>query len=238
VKSPTIAEQQQFWDDWNRSWRFRGDLDYFMHRQQQVALDTARRVQLQNGKILDVGCGTGWLGNALTEFGRVTGTDLSPESIREGQKRHPAVELLAGDFLTLGLQGPFDFIVSADALAHFYDQSAFMARVAELLRPGGTFLLMTQNQFVWDRRSKYKTAGDGYIQRWPSLPQLRSMLAPRFSIEFESSLVPGGDQGVLWWVENRYVRGIIGRLIGRKRWESLLESAKLGRELVVVARKR
>jgi hypothetical protein len=46
----------------------------------------------------------------------------------------------------------------------------------------------------------------------------------------------GGDRGTLWWVENRWVRGGMGRLVGRQRWRSTLEALRIGRELVVVAR--
>ena len=47
------------------------------------------------------------------------------------------------------LDGPFDLVVSADVISHVGDQQAFVDRVTALLRPGGTFLLMTQNGPVW-----------------------------------------------------------------------------------------
>jgi hypothetical protein len=64
------------------------------------------------------------------------------------------------------------------------------------------------------------------------------MLDPHFEIERVTSIYPGGDQGLLWWVENRYVRGGMGRLLGKQRWRSLLEAARIGRELVLVARRK
>jgi hypothetical protein len=72
---------------------------------------------------------------------------------------------------------------------------------------------------------------------WPSLSRIKELLLPRFEIESISSIDPGGDRGTLWWVENRWVRGGMGRIIGKQRWRSLLESLRLGRELTITARK-
>lgn len=235
---PPLDAQRDFWDGWNQSWRFRDGFDEFMDRQREIALECAEGLGLRGAKILEIGCGTGWLANTLVPFGQVTATDLSPNSIAEGQRRHPAVTLLCGDFLTLDLSGPFDFVLSADALAHMYDQPLFMKRVAELLRPGGTFLLMTQNPPIWARRSSLKPLGTGQIQIWPDLARIKALLAPQFIVEKVTSIVPGGDRGLLWWVENRYVRGGMRRLFGRRRWDSLLETARLGRELVIISRRR
>src|SRR6185503_4377504 len=104
-------------------------------------------------RILGIGCGTGWLEEGLLTFGEVWGTDLSEAAIEEGRRRHPHVKLRCCDFLSADLPGPFDLIVSADSLVPMADHARCMQRVAELLRPGGTFLLMTQNPGIWARRS-------------------------------------------------------------------------------------
>jgi SAM-dependent methyltransferase len=234
---PSIDLQRTFWDEWNANWRFR-DPDYFMQRQLEVAQKLAGDLSLKSARILEAGSGTGWLSNGLVGYGAAVATDLSPASIEEGRRRYPQVDLRCGDFLKMDLPDGFDLIVSADALAHMHDQQAFFQRISGKLKEGGTFLLMTQNSFVWDRRSGLKRLGHGQLQRWPSLNEIRTLLAPDFEIEKIGSLVPGGDRGVLFWVENRYIRGAFGRLVGRKRWESWLEALRLGRELVIVARKR
>ncbi len=234
---PSIDQQRTFWDQWNTEWRFR-DPDYFMQRQLEVAQQLASDLSLKNARILEAGCGTGWLSNGLIAYGAVVATDLSPASIEEGRRRYPRVDLRCGDFLAMDLPDEFDLIISADALAHMHDQKAFFKRISGKLKDGGTFLLMTQNSFVWDRRSALKRLGHGQLQRWPSLDEIRTLLASDFEIQKIGSLLPGGDRGVLFWVENRYIRGAFGRILGRKRWESWLEALGLGREWVIVARKR
>src|SRR5262245_26769865 len=110
-----------------------------MQRQLEVAVAVATKAGLRDARILDIGCGTGWLGNGLRSFGAVWGTDLSSEAVREGSLRHPDVHLVCGDFLEIELPGPFDLAVSADSIAHMPDQEACVRRVAALVHPGGTF---------------------------------------------------------------------------------------------------
>jgi SAM-dependent methyltransferase len=239
--SSTSANPNQYWDEWNQTWRFRDDCDGFMERQRDLAISVARETGLREVRILDVGCGTGWLGNALLPFGRVWGTDLSPSAIADGSRRYPELKLICSDFLEVDLPGPFDLVVSADAFAPMHDHEACVRRIAALLNPGGTFLLMTQNPPIWRRRSTLRQLPNcvphASTDEWPSLGRIRDLLRPSFIIQRVTSLDPGGDTGFLWWVENRYVRGGMGRLLGRTRWRSLLERARLGRELVVVARR-
>ena len=234
---PSIDAQKEFWARWNEKWRFRDGLDDFMQRQSHIAVAWAARVGLERASILDAGCGTGWLGDTLRPFGRVIGVDLSPTAIAEGSRRHTGVDLRCGDFLTMELPTQFDFVVSADSLAHVADQRAYITRVAGLMRPGGTLLLMSQNPPIWRRRSKWVPTEAGQIEVWPSLRDLRSYLRPSFTVLHVTSLVPGGDRGALWWVENRFVRQAVRQLVGASRWDALLERALLGRELVVVAQR-
>ncbi len=238
AKPPPLDEQRRFWDDWNRGWRFRDGYDEFMDRQRETAIEVARRAHLHDARILDAGCGTGWLGQALLPFGRVWGTDLSQAAIDEGRGRYSGVQLICGDFLQLELPGPLDFVVMAGSLTNMYDQPGAVRRVAELLREGGTYLLMTPNREIWRHRSRLGPPGKGCFMTWPTLEAYRELLRPHFAIESISTIDPGGDSGLLWWVENRWVRGGMRRLIGRNRWRDLLESARLGREWVIVARRR
>jgi 2-polyprenyl-3-methyl-5-hydroxy-6-metoxy-1,4-benzoquinol methylase len=176
-----------------------------MERQRDQAVAVARSANLRDARILDAGCGTGWLGNALLPFGEVWGIDLSEAAVAEGRRRHPGLKLVRGDVLAVELPAEFDLVVSADSLIHMHDQERFVRRVATLLKPGGTFLLMTQNRGVWRRKSTLKPLESGQVQRWLSVRQYLRLLGPFFTVERVTSLAPGGDRGVLWWVENRYV---------------------------------
>lgn len=234
---PTLTEQGAFWDGWNHHFRAAA-IDSFMARQRDIAVGVATAEKLYQARILDVGCGTGWLGHSLLQFGSITGTDLSQSAIAHGCAAFPEVDLRCGDFLDMPLEGPFDLVVSADVISHVYDQPRFVSRIAELLRPGGVFVLMTQNVFVWNRSSRLQQVKPGQIRNWPSLRRVHELLQRDFRIEWITSIVPGGDRGVLFWVDNRWVSGAMRRLLLGHSWVRLLESARLGRELVYVARRR
>jgi SAM-dependent methyltransferase len=210
-----------------------------MERQADVARSVASRLPVANPRVLDVGCGTGWLGNALLPYGTVWAVDLSPAAIAQGRRRHPNVQFICDDFLTAVLPGPFDLVLTADGLAHMPDHRVALRRMMSVVKPGGTLLLMTENPAVWRRRSRLRPLPPSVPhprpEQWPSLSLIRETLRPAFQIERVSSLDPGGDRGLLWWVEHRYVRGAMNRLLGRNRWRALLERAMCGRELVILS---
>jgi SAM-dependent methyltransferase len=234
-----VGVQAEFWNDWNIQNRMRDDLDDY----QQRLVAHAQSVILGLGKaprIIEVGCGTGWLSNGIAPLGSLFGVDLSSTAVEVARRRCLTAEFEAGDFLTMPIPGPFDFAVSADTLAHVPNQPAFVSRVASLLCPGGTFLLMSQNPFVW-RRSSYVARADvpGYVRYWPSVQELHRMLEPHFDVLHTTSLAPGGgDVGVMRWLNGRWGWGALSRVIGRKRVAALYERVLLGRELAIVARRR
>ena len=242
VRSPTNEGNIRFWDDWNREWRFRSDHDAFMKRQAEAVREIATRHGLDGADILDVGCGTGWLANELVAYGPVMGTDLSPEAIHEGTMRFPAVNLVCGDFMQLDLAGPFDLVLSSDSLVPMPSFSRFIARIADLQLKGGVFVLMTQNPFVWSRRSTIGPANPSVLNwdvaEWPGRRTLVRLLTPFYDDLDIRTIVPGGARGLLFWVENRYVQGFFGRAFGQARWLKLLERAGVGRELIIVGRRR
>jgi SAM-dependent methyltransferase len=241
-KSIPPDQPSGFWDTWNREWRFREDHDAFMQRQRDAAISVVGQRGQRDLRILDVGCGTGWLGNSLVPFGRVWGIDLSPSAIAEGTQRHPAMSLICGEFMDTDLPGPFDLVLSADALPFMPDHEAFFQRLTSLVKPGGMVLLMTPNPVIWRRRSKLRRlpscVPNADPVTWPSSARIQGLLKPAFIIEQVSGFDPGGDRGLLWWVENRYVRGGMGLLFGSARWRSLLERVGLGRELIIAARRK
>ena len=241
---PSRVAQTRFWDEWNLANRASElDLHPFQLAQLSVAVSVARRQadtsQLMRPlRILDFGCGTGWLGASLRSMGEVTGVDLSEVAIDHGRHLFADVRLLAGHFSDVELDGGYDLVLSADVLAHVDDQGGYVERVADLLRPGGVFFLMTQNSFVWRRSSYLVPQAEGQIRNWPRLGRIRELLAERFQIDRVGSIDPGGDRGVLRMVNNRVVKGglhLVGLGPATRR---VLEQLRVGRELTIEARTR
>lgn len=140
-----------------------------------------RRAAVRPVSILDVGCGDGYDSVLFSRHGSVVAVDLAPETIADAQFRYQSsgVTFLAGDFLTMDLPGaPFDAVVTLETLSHVYDQSAFVARCARLLKPGGTLVVTTQNKTVYDYLGH--APAKGYLRNWLTARQVTALMQPHF----------------------------------------------------------
>lgn len=121
-------------------------------------------------RVLDVGCGTGYLLRALASHYRdaeqLVGIDAAPEMVKT------ANAVTQDDRLTFAIgvaehighpDDTFDLIVSTTSFDHWSDQQAGLTECARVLRPGGHLVLV--DQFSWwltptlltSRRGKART---------------------------------------------------------------------------------
>jgi 2-polyprenyl-3-methyl-5-hydroxy-6-metoxy-1,4-benzoquinol methylase len=95
------------------------------------------------GAAMDLGCGNGRTALLLAEyFEEVRAIDLSSEMIRIARSRrsHPRVTYEIADIDQV--TGQYDFVTSIMALHHVPDLPRTLARIAELVTPGGTAVLV------------------------------------------------------------------------------------------------
>ncbi|WP_220447119.1 class I SAM-dependent methyltransferase [Nonomuraea deserti] len=100
-------------------------------------------------RVLDVGCGTGYLTRRLAPLvapgGRVVGVDPSPRMIAYARHRAPAnCAYLVGEGQALDLPGgPFDVVVSSLAVHHIPAgaRETAVREMFRVLRPGGRLLI-------------------------------------------------------------------------------------------------
>jgi 2-polyprenyl-6-hydroxyphenyl methylase/3-demethylubiquinone-9 3-methyltransferase len=101
-------------------------------------------------KFLDIGCGAGWLANALSEKGHeVTGIDLSEKSLEIARKTDPTEQvtyLQAHAYSLPFSSGSFDAVSALDLLEHVEEPELVIAEAARVLRPGGFFFFHTFNR--------------------------------------------------------------------------------------------
>ena len=101
-------------------------------------------------RILDLGCGTGLVGEAfkdLTVGGRLDGIDLAPRMIEAARARGIYSDLILGDLETvLANSGPsYELMLAADTMIYLGDLSACFAGVAKRLEPGGFYLFAVES---------------------------------------------------------------------------------------------
>ena len=238
MDEPQVHEQSKFWADWvarSKAWEDNPD----NVRRAALVLAEVAAYPGPRLKILDVGCGTGWLALELARYGEVTAIDLAWPWIEHMKREHPHVHWIGGDFLTVALlENSFDVVTSLETIAHVYDQRAFATRIARLTKPGGTLVVTTQNKYIWERTSWLAPPQKGQIRNWPPRERLMELFSPGFMIRRLVTCAPGGDRGLPGMVNSRLVSGVAARLLGRQRWTRMRERWGLGRSLVLAATRR
>jgi SAM-dependent methyltransferase len=100
-------------------------------------------------ELLDVGCGTGWLGD---HFERYTGIDDSPDAVAIAAERgRNVIHADANEPLDFA-DGSFDAVVLKDLLEHIREPVALVTEVHRILRPGGLVFASAPDaqRWVWD----------------------------------------------------------------------------------------
>lgn len=112
----------------------RRDPEPFMAGLAHRALD-AFPFPLTNRRLLDLGCGTGYLSDALASRGLdVVSTDLSMADLVEGISPRP----FCADGGRLPIRGgSIDGVICSNVLEHTPDPGAILAEIERVLRPGG-----------------------------------------------------------------------------------------------------
>lgn len=118
--------------------------------------DLAERIALRKllpprgQRILEIGAGFGRLADLYTGYDQVVLLDYAISGLREAQARLGAggrFIYVAADLYRLPLaSAAFDTVVSIRVLHHLEDVSAAFQRLADVLRPGGTYVLEYANK--------------------------------------------------------------------------------------------
>ncbi|WP_375409947.1 methyltransferase domain-containing protein [uncultured Methylobacterium sp.] len=126
-----------------------GDLQYRGPAMLMAALGEAAGPTAHFETGLDLGCGTGLMGEALAgRVGHLTGVDLSPEMLALAARGHCYRRLVVDDlrtFLTTEPAGQADLVVAADVFIYLPGLGPILAGIAAALRPGGICAFTVQS---------------------------------------------------------------------------------------------
>jgi len=130
------------------------EVSYYRH----IRTDIAEYVEKGNNRILDVGCGAGFLGEFLKLNGRaseVVGIEIDKVAASEASTRLDRV--IGANLNQSGVseividfdKASFDYIVCADVLEHLIDPWKTLSELLTFLKPGGKVVVSLPNVRHW-----------------------------------------------------------------------------------------
>lgn len=122
-------------------------------------------------KMLDLGCGRGWLSNLLSKEGNVIGLDPVGEVIEFAKKSYPDLRFIAGTIESsineINVQ-EINLIVSSEVIEHFYkdELKSFISHCNYLLCNDGYMIVTTPRKEILEMYSSNYGSPNQPIEEW------------------------------------------------------------------------
>ncbi len=239
AKEKDLQQQREYYNErWaNEKYASKGGM-----RRASAIIDLLAQTGLKHPRILDYGCGRGWLSSILSTFGPTSAFDLSDAAIERAKQRWPWIDFRAGNALDAQFEPQsFDVVVSQEVIEHVDDQAMFLERIAELLKPGGYLILTTPNEFLM------KNMNPKTRKRWKDQPienrlhkkELLALIAENFTTKrFGSTTLQYGKFGIYQLINLKILRSILKTLHLTRLWEMFWLSHGYGLHFHILAKKK
>lgn len=177
-------------------------------------------------RVLDLGCGTGQLTQAIADRGaQVVGIDADPAMVAAARQQFPQLTFIVADARQFELAEPVDAIFSNATLHWITEPSLVIARMAAALKPGGRLVLefggkgnMAQVLAAIAAARHRLNAGPSPAALWyfPSVGEYASLLeADGFEVAmarlYDRPTPLSGESGLIDWLQ----------MFARRFWEDL-----------------
>lgn len=126
----------------------RGNPSFVWRAGQERRLDMVRRyVQLDNRRVLDVGCGIGMYTSAFRRYSsHVHGVEIELDRAVEACHRTAGVAQAVGEFLPFE-DNSFDVVFSHEVLEHVDNDRSCAREMVRVTRPGGHIVIFLPNRW-------------------------------------------------------------------------------------------
>lgn len=187
---PSVESQKWFYD---KKWRSSSKIKalYFDRRGRSLFITShVKKISKATGqlpKILDIGCGDGWLTKILSKYADVTGLDISVDAARE---LYPQLKFIEADIITYEIMtGYYDIIVASEFIEHLpvEHQTYFIRKSHLCLKEEGYLILTTPNRPFAEKLLKELPISRVSLQPIEILvdeASLKDLVEPYFKIDF------------------------------------------------------
>ncbi len=172
VKSRGWSSPEPNHDEAARWSKIAAFLEYLLRRVRQT--DPQRQLRM-----LDVGCGRGWLTNLATAYGTCEGIEPVAGVIEHARRLFPHLRFEAGtaqSVLSRPDFAPYDVILCSEVIEHIPHgrKEGFVAELSMLLKPDGYVILTTPRGEMWEQ---WKTIAPPCqpVEDWVTEAQLRDI---------------------------------------------------------------
>jgi SAM-dependent methyltransferase len=167
---------------------------FWFRARRRLILRAVRRHFPRAERLLDIGCGTGYvlagLGAAFPGLS-LAGSDARTSGLAHAAARVPGAALFQMDARRIPFREEFDVIGAFDVLEHIEEDEAVLAEMARALRPnGGVVLTVPQHAWLWSAVDDFSHHKRRYA-RGDLLAKLRRAgFEPLLATSFTSLLLP------------------------------------------------
>ena len=141
--------------------------------------------------VVEAGCGEGYGGQLLADAGAavVAGLDLDLATLRHAAVAYPGVPVAAANLVALPVADrAVDLVVSSQVVEHLWDQDAFVAECARVLRPGGRLVVTTPNRLTFP-------PGNVFHSRELAATELRALVGRHLEVGCGARAAPRAAAG-------------------------------------------
>lgn len=104
-----------------------------------------------NNSIIDIGCGCGFLTSLISneKIGKVTGVDISKNSISYAKNKYSNIKFILGDFCNLYFDEKFNIGISIMTLNNMPDMKLFFESAFKVLQENGKLIIVIPHPCFW-----------------------------------------------------------------------------------------
>lgn len=154
-----------------------------------ILMDVVRRHFTNPRKVLEIGCGTGFVLSGIQSVfpqAYFSGSDIFTEGLVFTAQRVPGAALFQMDARRIPFIEEFDLIGAFDVLEHIEEDEAVLAQMHQACRPGGGIVLtVPQHRWLWSRVDDFAH----HKRRYTRAELVDKVVRAGFRVEYATSFV-------------------------------------------------